>query len=196
VEIVSMAFQMADRPSRHGAVAVETGSLRTYYLTRAVVAAVWAAAAFSIGDVSAIGADLLLVAYPAWDALANLLDVERSGGFGANKLQTANIVFSASIAAAVAASLGTIELVIGIFGGWAILAGVLQLAVGVRRWRFSGAQWAMVLSGAQSALAGGFFIKQALGTMELGVRTVAPYAAFGAFYFLVSAVALTFRRKR
>ncbi len=40
-------------------------------------------------------------------------------------------------------------------------------------------------------LAGGFMIKQSLGFMPPTILDVAPYAAFGAFYFLVSAVALT-----
>lgn len=85
--------------------------------------------------------------------------------------------------------------VLAVFGAWAILAGLLQLATGVRRWKSYGAQWAMILSGAQSALAGGLFIKQSLGTAVPGVTDVAPYAAVGAFYFLVSALLLTFRRK-
>jgi len=54
----------------------------------------------------------------------------------------------------------------------------------------------MVLSGAQSALAGGIFIKQALGAPVHGITDVAPYAGFGAFYFLVSALWLTVRRGR
>ncbi|HUD92241.1 DUF308 domain-containing protein, partial [Sphingobium sp.] len=81
--------------------------------------------------------------------------------------------------------------VIFIFGIWAVLSGVFQLVTGVGRWKSYGAQWAMILSGAQSALAGGFMVKQAAGAEMLGITTVAPYAAFGAFYFLVSAIWLT-----
>ena len=55
----------------------------------------------------------------------------------------------------------------------------------------------MILSGAQSALAGGFFIQQSFAPVVPSVlTTVAPYAAFGAFYFLVSAIALTIRNRR
>lgn len=56
----------------------------------------------------------------------------------------------------------------------------------------------MVLSGAQSALAGGFFIKQAIGAAAPDITDIAPYAAFGAFYFLVSAawLSVTQARKR
>jgi uncharacterized membrane protein HdeD (DUF308 family) len=86
--------------------------------------------------------------------------------------------------------------VLAVFGVWAVLAGLLQLATGVRRWRLYGAQWAMVLSGAQSALAGVFFLKQAAGSATPSIVTIAPYAAFGAFYFLVSAIWLAVRTRR
>ena len=69
-----------------------------------------------------------------------------------------------------------------------ILSGLLQLYTGVRRWRHYGAQWAMILSGAQSTLAGGFMISRSLGTAAPTILDIVPYAAFGAFYFLLSAI--------
>ena len=54
----------------------------------------------------------------------------------------------------------------------------------------------MVLSGAQSALAGAFFIFQARMPAEPSIATVVGYAGFGAFYFLVSAVGLTIKARR
>lgn len=167
--------------------------LRNYYFARAAVAALWVAAAFSIGETVPLAAAVLLVAYPAWDAIANLFDAARNGGLAKNRTQALNVAVSAATAAGVAASLGSMNTVLGVFGAWAIFSGVLQLATAVRRWKSYGAQWAMILSGAQSALAGGFFIKQALGTTVPSITDVAPYAAFGAFYFLVSAVLLTLR---
>jgi uncharacterized membrane protein HdeD (DUF308 family) len=86
--------------------------------------------------------------------------------------------------------------VLGLFGAWAIVAGILQLGTGARRWKAFGAQWAMILSGAQSALAGGFFIGQSFKNAVPSIIDVAPYAAFGAFYFLVSALWLAVRRDR
>jgi hypothetical protein len=54
--------------------------LRTYYFTRAGVSVAWVAAAFSVGvNVPPIAAALLL-AYPAWDAIANITDAQCSGG--------------------------------------------------------------------------------------------------------------------
>ena len=54
--------------------------LRNYYLARGLVAAGWVAAAFTVGQSAPLAAAALLVAYPAWDALANLFDAARSGG--------------------------------------------------------------------------------------------------------------------
>jgi hypothetical protein len=48
----------------------------------------------------------------------------------------------------------------------------------------------MILSGAQSALAGGFIIARAGGAQVPTISDIVPYAAFGAFYFLVSALSL------
>jgi uncharacterized membrane protein HdeD (DUF308 family) len=81
--------------------------------------------------------------------------------------------------------------VLQIFGGWAILSGLFQLLTGARRWKSYGAQWAMILSGAQSGLAGGHMLSKAAGTALVSIADIAPYAAFGAFYFLISAVSLT-----
>lgn len=176
------------------AVASEVAELRSYYWVRGLVAAGWVAAAFTIGkDAPVVGAGLL-VAYPAWDAVANLVDATRNGGLARNRIQAFNMVVSFVTALAVAAMLGDMHMVLAIFGVWAFLAGLLQLATGVRRWRTYGAQWAMVLSGAQSALAGTFFLQRAQGPAMPGVIDIAPYAAFGAFYFLVSALWLSFRR--
>lgn len=166
--------------------------LTSYYFTRAAVSAGWVAAAVTLGKSTPAVAAVLLLAYPAWDAAANLIDAQRNGGLKRNATQALNVVVSGAATVAVAVALGiSMNAVLGVFGAWAVLAGVTQLATGIRRWKSYGAQWAMILSGAQSALAGAFFLKQA-GAPEIpGISTVAPYAAFGAFYFIVSALWLT-----
>jgi hypothetical protein len=170
--------------------------LSSYYVLRAGVSVGWVAAAFTIGKAMPPAAAALLVAYPAWDAVANLIDARRTGGLAANPSQALNAAASAVVAVAVAVALGSgLHAVLAVFGVWAILSGLLQLATGVRRWR-AGAQGAMVLSGAQSALAGTHFIVKANGAVTPGITDIAPYAAFGAFYFLVSAVWLTVARAR
>ncbi|RWF40597.1 MULTISPECIES: DUF308 domain-containing protein [unclassified Mesorhizobium] len=170
--------------------------LKSYYFLRAGFSVAWVAAAFTLGKSAPPVAAILLVAYPAWDAIANVLDAQRSGGLKANPSQALNAAVSTITAIAVFIALGQgPHAVLAVFGAWAILSGLFQLATGVRRWR-AGAQWAMVLSGAQSALAGGFFIKQAIGAATPGITDIAPYAAFGAFYFLVSAIWLSVMQAR
>ncbi|MBZ9934786.1 DUF308 domain-containing protein [Mesorhizobium sp. BR1-1-16] len=170
--------------------------LRSYYFTRAGFSIVWVAAAFTLGrSMPAIEA-ALLIAYPAWDAVANIVDAQRSGGLKANPSQALNATISVLTSLAVVIALGySLNAVLAVFGAWAIVAGLLQLITGARRWK-TGAQWAMILSGAQSALAGGFFIKQATGAATPGIADIAPYAAFGAFYFLISAIWLAVKLAR
>ena len=180
-----------------GAQEKATGNLAHYYLVRAIVAAVWVVTAIAIGRSNATAAALLLVSYPAWDALANWFDAHGSGGLRTNPTHAFNIAVSlvAAIAVAVALQL-SMNVVLAVFGIWATAAGLAQLITGVRRWRTVGAQWAMILSGAQSMLAGVFFVTQAGLAKIPTIVDVAPYAAFGAFYFLVSAVLLIFTNRR
>jgi uncharacterized membrane protein HdeD (DUF308 family) len=170
----------------------DTHWLKTYYYLRFAVSAGWVALAFTLGGKALELAAIMLVAYPAWDAVANYLDASRSGGLARNKSQMLNFIVSSVTAVAVAATLSHgMHDVLKIFGAWASLAGLFQLITGVRRWKSYGAQWAMILSGAQSVLAGVFMLKQAAGPDVVGIANIAPYAAFGAFYFLISAVSLT-----
>ena len=172
-----------------GTQASGSSDLARYYLIRGLVAAGWVAAAVAVGRSNTVVAAVLLVSYPAWDALANWFDAKRSGGLLANPSQALNAVVSLGTAVAVAGALQSgMNAVLTVFGIWASLAGLAQLVTGVRRWRAVGAQWAMILSGAQSTLAGVFFVVQSGGARVPGIVDVAPYAAFGAFYFLVSAV--------
>jgi uncharacterized membrane protein HdeD (DUF308 family) len=166
--------------------------LKFYYYLRFAVSGVWVALAFSVGRSMPQLAAVMLVAYPAWDALANYLDAGRSGGLAKNKSQMLNFVVSVVTAVAVAATLPHgMHAVLQIFGVWAVLSGIFQLVTGVRRWTSYGAQWAMILSGAQSGLAGTHMLSKAAGAAPVSIADIAPYAAFGAFYFLVSAVSLT-----
>ena len=166
--------------------------LKQYYFLRAAFSIAWVVAAIAAGRSSVAVAGVLLVLYPAWDAAANLVDGLRSGGLDQNRTQVLNVVVSLATAIAVLLALQvSMNWVLGVFGAWAILSGLLQLGTAVRRWKSYGAQWAMVLSGGQSALAGGFFIFQATTPMSPSITTVTGYAAVGAIYFLVSAIWLT-----
>jgi hypothetical protein len=171
--------------------------LITYYFVRAAVSFIWVGAALTAGAVIPVAAAALLIFYPAWDAAANFLDAYRNGGARRNPSQSVNAILSLLTTIAIAVALATsMNTVLTVFGAWAVVSGLLQLATAVRRWKLYGAQWVMVLSGAQSALAGAFFIKQATAAGMHGVVDIAPYAAFGAFYFLISAIWLAVLQAR
>ena len=171
--------------------------LTSYYSARAAFSIVWVVLAFTIATGAPVLAGALLILYPAWDALANVVDAQRNGGLRRNLTQSLNAIVSIVTTAAVAASLGmSMFAVLGVFGVWATLSGIFQLATGIRRWKTLGAQWAMVLSGAQSAVVGVTFLAKANGSAVPTIADVAPYAAFGAFYFLLSATWLVVSDRR
>jgi uncharacterized membrane protein HdeD (DUF308 family) len=168
------------------------GWLKRYYFTRAGFSIVWVVAAFGLANsMTAIVAALLLV-YPAWDAIANFVDAQRSGGLRRSPTQAFNMAVSTVTTIAVAIALSqSMNAVLGVFGVWAALTGLLQLATAVRRWKSSGGQWPMIISGVQSTAAGASFIIKAGAASVPQITAIAPYAAFGAFYFLISAIWLT-----
>lgn len=171
--------------------------LSSYYGARALFSAVWVGLALAADRTSAPLAAILLIAYPLWDCLANYVDARPNGGLRSNPTQMLNMVVSAVVTLAVVVALSQgHHAVIAVIGAWATLSGMLQLSTAVRRWRSAAAQWPMILSGAQSALAGVFFIQMAADASRTpGVADVAPYAAFGALYFAISALVLVLRRR-
>jgi uncharacterized membrane protein HdeD (DUF308 family) len=164
-------------------------SLRRLYFVRFAFALVWAgllfATASSLGPVSIA----LLVLYPLFDVVAAVIDARSSKAAQPVPALYVNVAISllAGAGLAVAASSG-IPGVLRVWGSWAIVAGVVQLVVGVTRRRLGG-QWPMILSGAISVLAGTSFILQA--TMDgASLKALAGYATLGGVFFLVSAVRL------
>ncbi|KAI1275845.1 hypothetical protein F5Y07DRAFT_368152 [Xylaria sp. FL0933] len=178
-------------------VATQERWLKKYYFARVAFSAVWVALAFAVGDDYYVAAAVLLIIYPLWDAAACLVDAQQSGGLAQNNAQAINLLVSlATTVLVLVAVFINLHWVLGVYGAWAILSGLMQLSGGVRRWKTAGAQWPQILSGAQSALAGGFFIFQATQPKEPSIKGIAGYAAFGAFYFLISALWLTVKGLR
>ncbi|MEV5691401.1 hypothetical protein [Micromonospora globbae] len=66
----------------------------------------------------------------------------------------------AGVAFAIAGVAGTsgIPAMLRVWGAWAVVAGLVQLVVGVTR-RAMGGQWPMIISGGLSVLAGGSFAR-------------------------------------
>lgn len=188
---------MTTQPTSQAPASTSSDWLRSYYFTRAAVSIAWIVLVFLVGRSNPAIAAVLLVAYPAWDAVANYLDAQKNGGLRPNLSQTLNLVVSVVVAVAVGFALGiSMQAVFAVFGVWAILSGLFQLVTAVRRWKSAGAQWVMVLSGAQSALAGGFFILMAGAATPPDIAAIAGYAGFGAFYFLLSGIWLTVKATR
>jgi uncharacterized membrane protein HdeD (DUF308 family) len=174
-------------------VAAKDSWLKTYYFTRAAFSVLWVLAAFALAGSGAVVVGALLLIYPAWDAVANVVDAGRSGGARRNPTQVVNAAVSTLTTIAVAIALASgMHAVFAVIGVWAALSGLLQLATGVRRWKTAGAQWPMAISGVQSTLAGAMFLVQANAPAIPSITAIAPYAAFGAFYFLIAALWLTF----
>ncbi|KAA2242762.1 hypothetical protein F0L74_09550 [Chitinophaga agrisoli] len=170
---------------------VETArSLRKLYFLRASFSIIWVILVAVLAKGNSGIAAVLFIIYPAWDAIAIFLDIKANPPAASKTPQYINAGVSIITAIAVFAALqkGIPEAII-VFGVWAILAGLMQLILGLRRRKQMGGQWPMIISGGQSVLAGGAFINMAHAPNS-GISTLAGYAAFGAFYFILTAIRL------
>jgi uncharacterized membrane protein HdeD (DUF308 family) len=160
-------------------------ALRRLYFARFGFAVVWAGVLALTASELGVAAGVLLVLYPLVDVAAAVVDARASG---AREL-VLNIVISslAALGLALAATSG-IPAALQVWGAWAILAGVVQLVVALRRRRLGG-QWALILSGGISVLAGGSFIAMASGD-DPSLMSLAGYAVLGGVFFLISAIRL------
>jgi len=158
--------------------------LRRLYFVRFIFAAAWAATFAGVGSSLDAGAITLLILYPAFDVAAAVID-ERSSR---NPVLYVNMTLSAAAAIGIAfASTDDIPAVLRVWGAWAITAGLVQLFVAIKR-RAMGGQWAMILSGGISVVAGASFVIGASNGTSM--KGLAGYAALGGLFFLISAVRL------
>ena len=159
--------------------------LRRLYFVRFGFAVVWAGLLALTASDLGVAAGVLLVLYPLFDVAAAVVDARSSR----TRELVLNIVISslAALGLALAATSGA-PAALRVWGAWAILAGVVQLVVGLRRRRLGG-QWAMILSGAISTLAGASFIAMA-GQDDPSLTGLAGYAVLGGVFFLISAIRL------
>lgn len=169
------------------------GSLRNLYLIRTVFQLIWAGLLLA-PSTPPLWVAVLLTVYPLWDVACTVYDLSTaSPGNDARSTQVINIVLGLATAVAIGLTVQSQpRYAIAAFGVWALLAGLLQLAVGIVRRRALGGQWAMILSGAQSTLAGAFFVLGGLSGKQ-HAKDLGGYAIFGAAYFLIGAVLLSRR---
>lgn len=171
---------------------VETArSLRKLYFLRAGFSIIWVILVAALAKTNATVATVLFIVYPAWDVIATYFDIQATPSAVNKTPQYTNAVISivTTIAVILALQKGIPEALI-VFGAWAILTGLIQLLLGLRRRKQLGGQWPMIISGGQSMLAGISFIAMAHAPNQ-GITTLAGYAAFGAFYFLLTAFRLS-----
>lgn len=164
--------------------------LRRLYVIRFGFALIWAVVLFltasSIGPVSAA----LLVLYPLFDVGAAVVDARSSRASRSAPGLYANVAISAIAAVGLGfAVTSAIPAVLRVWGGWAVVAGLVQLTVALLRRRDLGGQRAMIASGAISVLAGIWFLLQAAAP-QASLRVLAGYALLGGIFFLVSALRL------
>ena len=170
-------------------ISTTAAALRRLYFVRFAFAIGWALVMFTTADHLGPLAVTLLVLYPLFDVAAAVVDARASRGNGSASLLSANIAVSLLAAAglAVAAASG-IPAVLRVWGAWAIVAGLIQLTVGLTR-RTMGGQWPMIISGGISVLAGASFIAGAAAD-DPALTSAIGYAIPGAVFFLISAVRL------
>lgn len=164
-------------------------ALRRLYFVRFAFAIVWALVMFTTTSTLGPVAVTLLVLYPLFDVGAAIVDARASRTTGSPALLYVNIAVSLITAAGVAvACTSGIPAVLRVWGVWAVVAGLVQLIVGVTR-RAMGGQWPMIISGGISVLAGASFIAGASAD-DPTLTNAAGYAIPGGIFFLISALRL------
>lgn len=166
-------------------------SLRTLYFLRTAFSILWAILLSVFVKTNPHITSFLFIIYPAWDVFATWLDIKANPSYVSKTPQYTNAIIGilTTLGVALALQMGVPEALI-VFGAWAIITGLIQLVLGLRRRKELAGQWPMILSGGQSMLAGTAFILMA-HSPSMGINSLAGYAAFGAFYFLIAAIRLS-----
>ncbi len=169
---------------------LQAQSLRNLYFTRTAVQLLWAGVVIATAATNPALAAALLVLYPLWDVACTVYDLRSSirsnSGSPTAQYVNAALGFLAAIAIFLTAFKNPQQAVVT-FGAWAFVAGVAQFAVGISRRKQLGGQWAMILSGLQSAAAGVAFILGGLDD-KTHIKDIGGYAIFGGVYFLIAGI--------
>jgi uncharacterized membrane protein HdeD (DUF308 family) len=166
------------------------------YLVRGIVAIAWAAGFAAVSGSLTTATVALLVGYPLIDVVATLLDAREDPGTPARTLQIFNTTLSALAAVALGvAALRGVGAVLFVFGVWAIVSGIAQFTVAIRRRASLGRQWPMLIAGALSVIAGATYLPAALGAAP-GLDMLVVYTAAGGVFFVLQALTLAWRQRR
>jgi len=164
---------------------LQAHSLRNLYFTRTAVQLLWAGIVIATASNPALAAGLLIL-YPLWDVACTVYDLRSSARAGSSTAQYVNVVLGSLAAIGIAlTAFKSPQQAVVTFGAWAFAAGLAQLAIGISRRKRLGGQWAMILSGLQSAAAGVVFILGGLHD-KTHIKDLGGYAIFGGVYFLIA----------
>jgi uncharacterized membrane protein HdeD (DUF308 family) len=171
-------------------------SLPQLYVGRAILAIVWAAGFLAVDSRLSPGAKVLIVAYPAIDVIASLVDSRSEQRVGTRSVQLINAAVSMAALIGLILAVGNdTSTVLHVFGTWATVSGVIQLTVALRRRRQFGRQSAMLVSGGLSTVAG-ITINLMATSSDPKISNLAGYAGIGALLFIVAAFRLAPVRRR
>ena len=173
-------------------------SLRNLYFVRTAFQVVWAASVLATAIKQPQIAAVLFLLYPLWDVACTVYDLRTASRSGsARTSQVINALLGVSAALGIGLTVFRQPIYsVAIFGVWAFGAGLLQLVLGlIRRKQLGGGQWAMILRGGQSMIAGVAFFLGGLYDKR-HIQDVGGYATFGALYFLIGGVLLTRKLSR
>jgi hypothetical protein len=188
-----LPYQLEDSEAIMNTISIDSSrSLRNLYFVRTAFQVIWAASVITSAVKQPLIAAVLFFLYPLWDVACTIWDLNTSGPSGnARTSQIINALLGVGAAIGIGLTVfGHPIYSVVIFGAWAFGAGVLQLVVGrIRQKQSGGGQWAMILSGAQSAIAGIAFIVGGLADKR-HIKDVGGYAVFGALYFLIGGILL------
>jgi uncharacterized membrane protein HdeD (DUF308 family) len=156
------------------------------FLSRGLLAIAWAVVVALTADDLTTGVGVLLVLYPLIDAVASLIDARGQQGSARQPLVlNAGVSVVAAVALGIAAA-GDKGDVLAVFGAWALLTGVAQIVVAVRRRKILGRQWPLLLAGAGSTFFGVAFLIMS-GAADPKLEMLAVYAAGGGLEFVIQA---------
>ncbi|MGP4013476.1 DUF308 domain-containing protein [Streptomyces sp. 4N124] len=184
-------------PVQPAAATDERSSLLRLYLGRGVLALAWALAfAGAHEDVDAVAITLLVV-YPLIDAVSSLIDYRALADGSERRVTAFNGVLSTLAAIAVGvAGAGGVAPVLHVFGAWAVISGVAQVAVGLkRRGPELGKQWPMLIAGGLSFLVGISYNIQAAGS-DPSLDVLSVYATGGGVFFVAQAGLLGWKARQ
>ncbi|MFI6352967.1 DUF308 domain-containing protein [Streptomyces sp. NPDC050743] len=185
------------RTSRTPLADTHRSSLLRLYLGRGILAVAWAAAFSANHDSLDAAAITLLVVYPLIDAVSSFIDFRALADGSQRRLTLFNGVLSTLVALGLgAAGANGAQAVLHVFGAWAVVSGVAQILVGLRRRSPElGKQWPMLLAGGLSILAGIGHNSQALADQpKLGILVL--YTTAGGVFFILQAGLLARRARQ